>query len=118
VKHYDMPEALMGAIRGLCGEKRRLRVEALHLKAQHDALMGRFREGAVGEYKARALVSAIHDRLRLIRDELLPLVERRANELALEYLELIRDGGGRLPSFGMKMPARAARPYAGDELRN
>jgi hypothetical protein len=106
------------AIRGLCHEKRRLREDAIALRAQYEAVLLRFREGVTAGDKARALAYAIHDRLNLIRNELLPLVERRANELVLEYVELVRNGGGRMESFGVKKPARVRKPAAGDELRN
>lgn len=112
------PEKLMKAIRGLYREKRRLCDEAVGLKAQHDEVMRRFRAGTLAGNKARALAYAIHDRLELLRHELIPLVESRTNELALEYAAFVRSGGGRLPDFSMKMPARARRPGAGDELRN
>lgn len=118
MKRYDMPEKIAKVIWGLCAEKCRLRDEGVRLKALHDAVMRRFRDGKLAEVKARALSCAIHARLELIKNELLPLVERRANDLALAYADFVRNGGGRLPGFGMKMPAWAMRPYAGDELRN
>lgn len=118
MKSYDMPEALMRALRGLYQEKGRLSAEAVGLKAKYDEVLRRFRAGELDGDKARALAYAIYDRLLLLRHELMPLLESRANELALEYLRLVAAGGGRFPSFAVKKPARARRPAAGEELRN
>lgn len=117
MKNYDTPEKLARAIRGLWREKRRLRDETIALKAQYEEVLRRFRGGKLAGDRARDLAYAIRDRLELIQ-ELLPLVERRANDLALKYVECVYAGGGRLPVLGTKMPARARRPAAGDELRN
>lgn len=118
MKIYATPEGLMRAIQRLCQEKRRLRAEAIRLKAQHDEVARRFRDGALDGDKARALAYAIHDRLELILRELMPLVERRANELTIEYVNFVRNDGGPLPSFGIKRSASMQGPAAGDELKN
>lgn len=109
---------LLKVIRGLCQEKRRLRDEATALRAQHDEVVRRFHNGTLAGNKARALAYALCDRLEVIRYELLPLVERRANELAVEYANFVRNGGGPLPSFGVKRSASMQGPAAGDELKN
>jgi len=112
------PGNLMRTLRGLYQEKGRLRAEVVGLKAKYDEVLRRFRAGELDGDKARALAYAIHDRLELIRYELMPLLESRANELALEYLRFVTTGGGRLADFPAKKPARARSPAAGEELRN
>ena len=90
------PEKQIRVLRELYREKHRLNDEAAGLMAQHAEVLRRFRAAEFAGDKARAFTYRIQDRLELICDELLPMIERRAKVLAREYVVSV-NGGAAVP---------------------
>ena len=86
------PEKLIRVLRELYREKHRLNNEAAGLMAQQAEVERRACEGELADGKARAFKYRIQERLELIFDELLPMIERRAKVLAQEYVVSVNSG--------------------------